>query len=280
MGRIPARIFRKKESKDMSEGTYLSENPMEAPTSRRKFLAGSAAALAGGALMAVPGAALAKGDDDGANKHGRVTDVDILNYALTLEHLEATFYTQGLKKFDRGDFERYFKNNPPKQQGIKELDGGAVYEEFVRIRRHEQIHVKTLQAVIKSLGGKPVPESTYNFNKTAFTSVGEFVSVAEFLENTGVSAYDGAIAYIKAAKLQTAGATIATVEARHASYLNLVNGDEPFPKPFDKPVAPQKICEAVQAENGGFIVRSPKPYGPYKSLEALCAKLPKRVLAP
>ena len=261
----------------MSEGTYLSENPMEAPTSRRKFLAGSAAALAGGALMAVPGAALAKGDDDGANKHGRVTDVDILNYALTLEYLEATFYTQGLNKFDKGDFERYFKNNPPKQQGIKELDGGAVYEEFETIRKHEQIHVKTLKAV---LGNKAVPKSTYNFNKTAFSSVGEFVSVAEFLENTGVSAYDGAIAYIKAAKLQTAGATIATVEARHASYLNLINGDEPFPRPFDKPVAPQKICEAVQAENGGFIVRSPKPYGPYKSLEALCNKLPNRALAP
>jgi rubrerythrin len=265
----------------MTEGIHLDENPMGAPTSRRKFLAGSAAALAGGALMAVPGAALAKDDGDGGNKRGRVTDVDILNYALTLEHLEAVFYTDGLKKFDRGDFERYFKNNKPyRKQGIKELDGGAVYEEFVRIRNHEQIHVKTLEAVIKSLGSKPVPESTYNFNKTAFSSIGKFVSVAEFLENTGVSAYDGAIAYIKAAKLQTAGATIATVEARHASYLNLINGDEPFPKPFDKPVAPQAICEAVQAENGGFIVRSPKPYGPYKSLEALCAKLPNKVLAP
>jgi rubrerythrin len=277
MGRFPARIFRKKESKDMSEGTYLGEKTMGAPTSRRKFLAGSAAALAGGALMAVPGAALAK-DDDGGNKHGRVTDVEILNYALTLEYLEATFYTQGLKEFDKGDFEKYFKNNKPyRKQGIKDLDGGAVYEEFVRIREHEQTHVKTLKAV---LGNKAVPKSTYNFNKTAFTSVGKFLAVAEFLENTGVSAYDGAIAYIKAAKLQTAGATIATVEARHASYLNLINGDVPFPKPFDKPVAPRKICEAVQAENGGFIVKSPKPYGPYKSLDALCNRLPNTVIAP
>jgi rubrerythrin len=261
----------------MSEGTYLGEKTMGAPTSRRKFLAGSAAALAGGALMAVPGAALAK-DDDGGNKHGRVTDVEILNYALTLEYLEATFYTQGLKEFDKGDFEKYFKNNKPyRKQGIKDLDGGAVYEEFVRIREHEQTHVKTLKAV---LGNKAVPKSTYNFNKTAFTSVGKFLAVAEFLENTGVSAYDGAIAYIKAAKLQTAGATIATVEARHASYLNLINGDVPFPKPFDKPVAPRKICEAVQAENGGFIVKSPKPYGPYKSLDALCNRLPNTVIAP
>jgi rubrerythrin len=275
MGRFPARIFRKKGSKDMSEGTYLGEKTMGAPTSRRKFLAGSAAALAGGALMAVPGAALA--DNHKGKKH-RVTDVEILNYALTLEHLEATFYTQGLKEFDKGDFEKYFKNNKPyRKQGIKDLDGGAIYEEFVRIREHEQTHVKTLEAV---LGKKAVPKSTYNFDKTAFTSIGKFLAVAEFLENTGVSAYDGAIAYIKAAKLQTAGATIATVEARHASYLNLINGDEPFPKPFDKPVAPRKICEAVQAENGGFIVRSPKPYGPYKSLDALCARLPNTVIAP
>jgi rubrerythrin len=263
----------------MTEGIHLDEKTMEAMTSRRKFLAGSAAALAGGALMAVPGAAFAD-NDDGGKKHG-VTDVEILNYALTLEHLEAVFYTDGLKKFDRGDFEKYFKNNKPyRKQGIKDLDGGAVYEEFVRIRDHEQTHVKTLQAVIKNLGSKPVPESTYNFNKTAFTSLGKFLAVAEFLENTGVSAYDGAIAYIKAAKLQTAGATIATVEARHASYLNLINGDEPFPKPFDEPVAPKKICQAVQAENGGFIVRSPKPYGPYKSLDALCARLPNSVIAP
>ena len=52
--------------------SYLGEKTMGAPTSRRKFLAGSAAALAGGALMAVPGAALA--DNDEGKKH-RVTDV-------------------------------------------------------------------------------------------------------------------------------------------------------------------------------------------------------------
>ncbi len=269
----------------MSERTYLDENEGRSLTSRRGFLTGSAAALAGGALMAVPGAAFAKGngDDDenmehgGKGNKGGVSDVDILNFALTLEHLEAVFYTQGLKKFDKNDFEKYFKNNKDYQdQGIEKLDGGDVYRKFVLLREHEQTHVATLEKVIQSLYGrkKAVPECTYNFNKTAFTSVGKFVSVAQVLENTGVTAYDGAIAYIKAAKLQTAGATIATVEARHASYLNLINGDIPFPDVFDEPVAPRVICGKVDP----FIVRCPEPYGPYKSLAALCSRLPNKVI--
>jgi hypothetical protein len=48
----------------------------------------------------------------------------------------------------------------------------------------------------------------------------------------------------------------------------------PFPKAFDEPAAPRAICEAVMAENNGFIVSAPTPYGPYESLDALCAKLP------
>jgi rubrerythrin len=233
-------------------------------SSRRRFLAGSAALLAGGALTAVlPGAAQAH------DTKNPPRDIDMLNYALTLEHLEATFYVQGLKKFDEHDF-----RTSNLFSGSGKLLRPSVYENFRRIRAHEVTHVQTLKDVIRSLGGRPVPASTYNFNKTAFTSVEKFISVARFLENTGVKAYDGAIAHIEAAALLRAGATIATVEARHASYLNLLNGAVPFPKAFDTPVAPRKICKAIQAENGGFIVSSPKPYGPYASLDKLCGLLP------
>ena len=82
-----------------------------------------------------------------------------------------------------------------------------------------------------------------------------------------------AIAHIFAAAYLTAGATIATVEARHASYLNLLNRTSPFPAAFDKALAPRKTCEAVRE---AFITSSPRPYGPYKSLEALCMRLPNR----
>ena len=249
----------------MTEENSKTTAPVGA-LSRKRFLAGSAAALAGGALLAAPGMAKAHTTPEPP------TDVDVLNYALTLEHLEYAFYRDGLRRFDEQDFRssNIFK-------GSGNFLRKTVYENFRRIRNHEKTHVDTLISVIESLGGEPVPEATYNFRKTAFTSVAKFVSVAQFLENTGVSAYDGAIAHIEAAQLLTAGATIATVEARHAAYLNLLNRDVPFPRAFDEPAAPRAICEAVMAENGGFIVSAPKPYGPYESLDALCRRLPNTV---
>jgi rubrerythrin len=251
----------------MTEGNRAGAQPTQGgPLSRKKFLAGSAAALAGGALMAVPGMAKAHTTPEPP------TDIDVLNYALTLEHLEYAFYRDGLAKFGERELE-----NARVFDGLGTYLRRSVRENFVRIRNHEKTHVLTLESVIRDvLDGEPVPEARYNFRTTAFTSVAKFVSVAQLLENTGVSAYDGAIAHIEAAGLLTAGATIATVEARHAAYLNLLNRDVPFPQAFDVPRPPREICEEVQ----GFIVSAPMPYGPYASLDALCRRLPNTVTPP
>ena len=99
-------------------------------------------------------------------------------------------------------------------------------------------------------------------------SVADFVATAQVLEDTGVMAYEGAIAYIDSAGLQTASATIAAVEARHASYLRLLNGEVPFPEPFDDPKAPGRVCELVDP----FITKSPF------DLKAFCASLPNKVI--
>lgn len=253
----------------MTDGVYTDVSRRRGESiSRRRFLTGSAALLGGSALVAaMPKLAKAHETPDPP------TDIDILNYALTLEHLEAVFYTQGLKKFDRLDFRKAFgpRRGLPPRAGLLNVAGAKVYDYFRLIRNHEQAHVRTLSAVIQDLGGTPVPPCRYNFERTAFTSIRKFVAVAQLLENTGVTAYDGAIAHVEAAQLLTAGATIATVEARHASYLNLLNGDVPFPDAFDTPVAPQKVCNTV---NRQFIVSCPEPYGPYEDLDALCALLP------
>jgi rubrerythrin len=262
--------IREKESEYMSERTHLGENEGRSLTSRRGFLTGSAKLLGGGALALGLGAApaFAKGNNDDEdnkqggkrNNGGGVSDVDILNYALVLERLEYEFYRRHLKRFSEQQIE-----------GASIFDGfgnkvrSNIYENLVRIRNHEKTHVQTLIAVIESLGGKPVGESEYKFG---VNSVAEFVATAQVLEDTGVMAYDGAIAYIHRPGLQTAGATIATVEARHASYLRLLNGEVPFPAAFDKPKAPQKVCEMVDP----FITKSPF------NLKAFCESLPNKVI--
>ena len=70
-----------------------------------------------------------------------------------------------------------------------------------------------------------------------------FLATAMALENTGVRAYDGAAKYIENPDLLTAAGTIVAVEARHASYLNLINGEVPFPSGFEEPATMEEILE-------------------------------------
>lgn len=159
------------------------------------------------------------------------SDVDVLNYALTLEHLEATFYTDGLAQYTGQDF----------------LDIGfeiSVLEYLTVVRDHEQIHVETLTGVINDLGGEPVDQGTYDFG---YTNLPEFLAVAQALENTGVDAYTGAAQYlIDNDDLLTAALTIHGVEARHAAYLNILNTASPFPDAFDEPKTPDEVLEIAQ----------------------------------
>ncbi len=207
-------------------------------SSRRSFLRRSAAAGAGALALAVGSSntALAHdGTDDDFD------DVEVLNFALTLEHLEYAFYRDGLERFKQKDFKR------SKLNGFSNRVSSQVRSNLKDVRDHEEIHVDTLTSVIKDLGGDPVEEDCYDFG---YDNVNEFLEIAAVLENTGVSAYDGAISLIESEGLLTAGATIATVEARHASYLNLLNDDSPFPAAFDDPKTPSEVLDAA----GGFIV--------------------------
>jgi rubrerythrin len=211
----------------------------ESAASRRTFLQRSAAAGAGALALSVAGsnAALAHEVED-----EDTSDVDVLNYALTLEHLEHAFYRDGLERFGEPDFE-----SARTLQGLAYRMRKDVRPNFEAIRDHEKTHVDTLTAVVEDLGGDPVTEACYDFG---LEDVDDFIAVAGVLENTGVSAYDGAISMVERAELLTAGATIATVEARHASYLNTLNEQDPFPSAFDDAKGMDEILDAA----GGFIV--------------------------
>ena len=87
----------------------------------------------------------------------------------------------------------------------------------------------------------------------AFDSVEAFLETAQALENTGVSAYLGAAPAITDPAVLAAAASIATVEARHAGYLNLLNGDSPFPDSFDGALTRDEVLAIA----GDFIVEAP-----------------------
>ena len=191
---------------------------------RRSFLKKSSLLIAGtaGAQFMLPSTAM--GQD------ARVAqDIAVLNYALTLELLESNFYVTGLQRFGAADF--------------APLGFATLFDRLRDIRDHEVTHVNTLTTVVTNLGGTPVSGGSFQFS---YSDVRSFLRVAQVLENTGVAAYDGALALIKTPQLQTAGATIATVEARHASFLNFINGDNPFPSATDTPRTPADIVTAIQ----------------------------------
>jgi len=198
--------------------------------SRRGLLKGSAA-LTGGAALALAGIPALRDFEAAAQDVGD-DEISVLNYALTLEHLENAFYRDGLASLTEQAF----------------LDAGfdaTVVDFIAEISANEATHVETLTAVINDLGGEPVEEGTYDFGD-AFTDAEPFLATAQALENTGVSAYTGAAQYlIDSDELLTAALTIHGVEARHAAYLNILNGEDPFPEAFDPPLTPDEVLEAA-----------------------------------
>jgi serine-rich repeat adhesion-like glycoprotein len=150
------------------------------------------------------------------------SDVDILNFALTLEYLESTFYEEA-------------KSRAKASGELKSL--------INLLAKDEQQHVEALEGTIKKLGGKPVAKPKFDF---PYNGTGGFLKLAQTFEDTGVSAYNGAAPMIKSKEVLTAAGSIVQIEARHAAAIRLQNKEEPAPAAFDTPLDEKQVLKAVE----------------------------------
>jgi hypothetical protein len=190
---------------------------------RRDLIKGAATVIPGALALQMLGAKwafAADGDFSGP--------VDVLNYALTLEYLEAEFYRQG---------------------NHANLLSGKADRYLHAIQKDEEAHVVALTQTIKSLGATPVAAPEVDFGG-AFKNSTTYLETAYTFENLGVSAYLGAApSLFKEKALLTAAASIFGVEARHAAILGSLAKKKAeggvYKGPFEKPASRATVLKAA-----------------------------------
>jgi rubrerythrin len=181
------------------------------PSSRKRFfkmLGGAGAVSAATVFLA------ACGDDDKKAsasppaasdvKDNNNSDLKVLNYALTLEFLEADFYKQVIAS-----------------GLVKDAKVASLAKKFGET---EQEHVDALKATITKLGGKPVAAPKTKFGPTLDKGLKAVLQTAADVENLGAAAYLGQAGNIKSKEVLAAALAIHSVEARHAAALNTLVG--------------------------------------------------------
>jgi hypothetical protein len=184
-------------------------------------------ALGGAAMLA----ALAAGP---ASAQAAISDVDILNFGLRFERLQATFYTQA---DELGTIRRMSK---AKEVWARTL--GA----------HERAHVKIIKSV---LGPKAGPKPTFDFGAATETD-GDFTRTAVAMEDLTVALLSGVTPRMHDRRLTAALFGLLTVEARHASWARHIVGATPAPTAFDEPRTLDSVAGAVRRTH--FVAGAPK----------------------
>ena len=190
--------------------------------SRAGFLA-AAGAAGSGALLALAA-------DAGAAPL-RASDADVLNYALSLEYLQAAFYTEA---------ERSKALSKKAAQAARVV--GAV----------ERAHVDAFRSL---LGRKAIKRPRFDFQGVTEDS-DDFIKTAVAFEDLAVAAYKGQAARLKSNAVLAAAIGIHTVEARHAAWMRYLNGIQPAASAFDEPQTRAQIDRVV--ESTGFVTAAPR----------------------
>jgi rubrerythrin len=150
-------------------------------------------------------------------------DLRVLQFALTLEYVESGLYREALK--DVPDLS---------------ADTRRVVE---HLRDQEIEHVDALRGTIADAGGKPNDRPRLDFG-TSMASEAAFLKLANTLEDTGVSAYNGAAPQFESEDFVAAFASLAQIEARHAALIRVLRDKPPAPLPIDKASNQQAVRSA------------------------------------
>lgn len=196
------------------------------------------ASLLAWALVSVPILSLA-----GPIKYTRDTSstdaasLTVLQFAQVLESLENEFYSQALQTFTDQDFVN------------AGFSAASIPTQIIQsISNDEASHLKFLNSGISALGGTPL-SCTFNFG-SALNSVADMLPVARLVENVGVAAYLGGTALLTDPDVLTQAGSIATIESRHQTLLNIMSSTgSAIPQAFDIVLSPPEIIAIA----GGFI---------------------------
>jgi len=223
----------------------LVSRAMSAQITRRKMLQGSLALGAGAvALSAFGGGVFTPMPEAAASPLD--SDLQILNYALTLEYLEAAAYKA--------------INDSGILAKAPAIYNGRANTYFQAFAAQEAAHRDTLIQTITSLGGKPVSAPTRGYNLSPVpTDAAGVLSFFQVVEAVGASAYLGAAASIKNPDILEAALSIHAVEAEHASALAqlIAPGTMLFaPDAFAIPRTPDQVFQNVAP----FFVPTKSPF--------------------
>ncbi len=214
-------------------GSALEELTQDA-SSRKRFLSMVGGAGAAGALAMFMAACGDDDDEESASTSseekksggGGAGDLEIVNYALTLEYLEAQFYADVIKS------------------GV--VTNKAVGEAAKMIGQNEQEHVDALLATAKKLG-TPAKKPKASFQKAIDGGEKVVLETAATVENLGAAAYLGQAGRIKSKEILAAALAIHTVEARHAAALNKIVGKSIVPDgAFAKPASMEEVLPQIK----------------------------------
>lgn len=198
---------------------------MEQKLTRRSALKGlgfgAAAVASAGALFSTP---FLIDDVEAATRTNAagITDVDILNFALNLEYLEAEFYayTTGGNGIPVELTNGVGKEGLTTGGSATDFNSDSVLQAVaLNIADDELDHVKYLR---RALGRRAIGKPAIKLDPLGSTaSAAAFLTYSRAFEDTGVSAYGGAAKLITSKEVLGAAARILATEAYHAGSIRL-----------------------------------------------------------